>query len=160
MAIVRWEPFRDLLTTQDRFNRLFNETLGNVFGGEEFSGRAWNPAVDIYETDQQLVLKAELPGIDPKDVDIRVEDGTLYLKGERKHEKDVKEGNYHRVERSYGSFTRTFALPNSVNLENIKADYKDGVLTLTMAKREEAKPKTIKINVGEGAQAAAAAARK
>jgi HSP20 family protein len=156
MAIVRWEPFRDLLTTQDRFNRLFNETLGTVFGGEELTGRAWNPAVDIYETDQQLVLKAELPGIDPKDVDIRVEDGTLYLKGERKYEKDVKEGNYHRVERSYGSFTRTFSLPNSVNLDNIKADYKDGVLTLTLAKREEAKPKTIKINVGEGAQAAAA----
>ncbi|HTV53558.1 MAG TPA: Hsp20/alpha crystallin family protein [Terriglobia bacterium] len=155
MAIVRWEPFRDLLTTQDRFNRLFNETLGNVFGGEELAGRAWNPAVDIYENDQQLVLKAELPGIDPKDVDIRVEDGTLYLKGERKHEKDVKEGSYHRVERSYGSFTRTFSLPNYVNVDNIKADYKDGVLTLTMAKREEAKPKTIKINVGEGVQAAA-----
>jgi HSP20 family protein len=156
MAIVRWEPFRDLLTTQDRFNRLFNETLGNVFGGEELAGRAWNPAVDIYETDQNLVIKAELPGIDPKDVDIRVEDGTLYLKGERKHEKDVKEGNYHRVERSYGSFTRTFSLPNSVDVDNIKADYKDGVLSLTMAKREEAKPKSIKINVGEGAQAAAA----
>jgi HSP20 family protein len=156
MAIVRWEPFRDLLTTQDRFNRLFNETLGNVFGGEEVGGRAWNPAVDIYETDQQLVLKAELPGVDPKDVDVRVEDGTLYLKGERKQEKDVKEGNYHRIERSYGSFTRTFSLPNSVNVDNIKGDYRDGVLTLTMAKREEAKPKSIKINVGEGAQAAAA----
>jgi HSP20 family protein len=156
MAIVRWEPFRDLLTTQDRFNRLFNETLGNVFGSEELSGRGWNPAVDVYETDHDLVLKAELPGIDPKDVDIRVEDGTLYLKGERKQESDVKEGNYHRVERSYGSFTRTFTLPNSVNLDDIKADYKDGVLTLKMAKREEAKPKTIKINVGEAAQAAAA----
>jgi HSP20 family protein len=156
MAIVRWEPFRDLLTTQDRFNRLFNETFSNVLGGEELSGRAWNPVVDIFETDHDLVLKAELPGIDPKDVDIRVEDGTLYLKGERKQEKDVKEGAYHRVERSYGSFTRTFALPNSVNLDDIKADYKDGVLTLKMAKREEAKPKQIKITVGEGAQAAVA----
>jgi HSP20 family protein len=155
MAIVRWEPFRDLLTTQDRFNRLFNETFSNVFGSGE--GRVgWNPAVDIYETDHDLVFKAELPGVDPKDVDVRVEDGTLYLKGERKQASEVKEGSYHRVERSYGSFTRTFALPNSVNLENIKADYKDGVLTLTMAKREEAKPKTIKISVGEGTQAAAA----
>lgn len=156
MAIVRWEPFRDLLTTQDRFNRLFNETLGNVFGGDELSGRAWNPAVDVYETDHDLVLKAELPGVDPKDVDIRVEDGTLYLKGERKQESELNEGNYHRFERSYGSFSRTFSLPNSVNVEDIKADYKDGVLTLKMAKREEAKPKTIKINVGEGTQAAAA----
>jgi HSP20 family protein len=157
MAIVRWEPFRDLLTTQDRFNRLFNETFANAFGGgEELGGRAWNPAVDIYETDHDLVLKAELPGIDPKDVDIRVENGTLYLRGERKQEKDVKEGSYHRVERSYGSFTRTFALPNTVNVEGIKADYSDGVLTLTMAKREEAKPKSIKINVGEGTQAASA----
>lgn len=156
MAIVRWEPFRDLLTTQDRFNRLFNETFSNVFGGEELSGRAWNPAVDIYETDHNLVLKAELAGVDPKDVDIRVEDGTLYLKGERKQEKDVKEGNYHRVERSYGSFTRTFALPNSVNVDDIKADFKDGVLTLNMAKREEAKPKSIKISVGEGSHAASA----
>jgi HSP20 family protein len=156
MAIVRWEPFRDLLTTQDRFNRLFNETFSNVFGGEGVSGREWNPPVDIYETDHDLVFKTELPGVDPKDVDIRVEDGMLYLKGERKQEKDVKEGNYHRVERSYGGFTRTFSLPNSVNLDAIKADYKDGVLTLTMAKREEAQPKSIKINVGEGTQAAAA----
>jgi HSP20 family protein len=153
MAIVRWEPFRDLLTTQDRFNRLFNETFSNVFGEEGLSTRGWNPAVDVYETDHDLVLKAELPGIDPKDVDIRVEDGTLYLKGERKQESEVKEGSYHRVERSYGSFTRSFALPGSVNLDNIKADYKDGVLTLTMAKREEAKPKTIKINVAGGQQA-------
>jgi HSP20 family protein len=156
MAIVRWEPFRDLLTTQDRFNRLFNETFSDVFGGEELSGRRWNPAVDIYETDHDLVLKAELAGIDPKDVDIRVEDGTLYLKGERKQESEVKEGNYHRVERSYGSFTRSFSLPNSVNVEDIKAEYKDGVLTLIMAKREEAKPKTIKVNVAGGTQAAAA----
>ncbi|MGH9444290.1 MAG: Hsp20/alpha crystallin family protein [Terriglobia bacterium] len=156
MAIVRWEPIRDLLTTQDRFNRLLNETFSNAFAGEELSTRGWNPAVDIYETDHDLVLKAELAGIDPKDVDIRVEDGTLYVKGERKQESEVKEGGYHRVERSYGSFTRTFALPNSVNMEGIKADYKDGVLTLRMAKREEAKPKTIKVNVAGSAQAAAA----
>ncbi len=156
MAIVRWEPFRDLLTTQDRFNRLFNETFSGVFGGDQLGAATWNPAVDIYETDHDLVLKAELPGVDPKDVEVRLEDGTLYLKGERKQESTVKEGNYHRVERSYGSFTRSFALPNSINTDDVKAEYKDGVLTLTMAKREEAKPKTIKINVASGTQASAA----
>jgi len=101
--------------------------------------------VDVYETDQNVMLKAELPGVDPKNVEIRVEDGTLYLKGERKFEKEVKEENYHRVERSYGSFTRSFALPSSVEAEKATAEYKDGVLTLTLPKKEEAKPKTIKI---------------
>lgn len=156
MAIVRWEPFRDLLTTQDRFNRLFHQTFSNLAEDEQLTTRAWAPPVDIFETDHDLVLKAELPGIDPKDVEARVEDGTLYLTGERKHEKEVKEESYHRVERSYGTFTRSFRLPNSISTENIKAEYADGVLTLTMAKREEAKPKTIKINVTGSAQAAAA----
>lgn len=154
MAIVRWEPFRDLLTTQDRFNRLFNETFSNAFGNEQLSSKAWTPAVDIYETDHNLVMKAELPGIDPKDVEIRVEDGTLYIKGERKYENEVKEESFHRVERSYGSFARTFTLPRTINTEDIKADYKDGLLTLTMPKREEAKPKTVKINVAQAAAAA------
>ena len=149
MAIVRWEPFRDLLTTQDRFNHLFNETFSRFFDGGESGSRSWAPAVDIYETDQDVVLKAELPGVDPKDVEIRVEDGTLYLKGQRKFENEVKEENYHRVERSYGSFTRSFALPSSVNSEKAKAEYKDGLLTLTLPKREEAKPKTIQINVSK-----------
>jgi HSP20 family protein len=147
MAIVRWEPFRDLVTTQDRFNRLFNDTLARAFGNEEPSSRAWMPPVDIYETDDKLVLKAELPGINPNDVEVRVEDNTLYLKGERKFEKEVKEENLHRVERSYGSFSRTFALPGSIDADKVQAEYKDGVLTLTMPKREEAKPKTIKINI-------------
>jgi len=103
--------------------------------------------VDIYENADGLVLKAELPGVNPDEVEIRVEDNTLYLKGERKFEKEVKEQNYHRVERSYGTFTRTFSLPNSVDADKVSANYKDGVLTLTMPKKEEAKPKTIKINV-------------
>ena len=157
MAIVRWEPFRDILTTQDRFNRLFNEAFSGLFrGGEEVAARGWMPAVDIYETDQNLVLKAELPGVEPKDVEARIEDGTLYLKGERKAESEVKEGNYHRVERSYGSFSRTFTLPSSVNPEQVHAEFKDGVLTLTLPKREEAKPKTIKISVTEPAKTQAA----
>ncbi|MGH9359996.1 MAG: Hsp20/alpha crystallin family protein [Terriglobia bacterium] len=160
MAIVRWEPFRDLLTTQDRFNRLLNETFSNVFSGEQFSAKSWTPPVDIFETDHDLIVKTELPGIDPKDVEVRVEDGTLYLKGERKYENEVKEQNYHRVERAYGSFMRSFTLPSSVNTDDVKAEYKDGVLTLTMAKREEAKPKTIKINVASASGAQAAAAHK
>ena len=147
MAIVRWAPFRDLFVTQDRFNRLFNETFSRAFGDEEGTARAWAPAVDIFENDNNIVLKAELPGVDPKDVEVRVEDNTLYLKGERKFEKEVKEDNYHRIERSYGSFARIFALPGSIDSEKVQAEYKDGILSLTIPKREEAKPKTIKINV-------------
>ena len=149
MAIVRWEPFRDLFVTQDRFNRLFNETFSRAFGDEETPVRNWAPAVDIFENDSNIVLKAELPGIDPKDVEVRVEDNTLYLKGERKFEKETKEENYHRIERAYGSFARSFSLPNSIDAEKVAADYKDGLLTLTLPKREEAKPKTIKISVSK-----------
>jgi HSP20 family protein len=147
MAIVRWEPFRDLLTTQREFDRLFKEAFSPMSGETEVSTRSWAPPVDIYETEDAIVLKAELPGIDPKDVEVRVEDNTLYLKGERNFEKEVKEQNYHRIERSYGSFARSFSLPNSISAEKVKAEYKDGLLTLTMPKREEAKPKTIKIDV-------------
>jgi HSP20 family protein len=150
MAIVRWEPFRDLVATQREFDRLFREAFSPASGEGEVSTRTWAPPVDIYENGDSLVLKAELPGINPDDVEIRVEDNTLYLKGERKFEKDVKEQNYHRVERSYGTFTRTFTLPNSIDSEKVNASYKDGVLTLTMPKKEEAKPKTIKINVNKG----------
>src|SRR6516225_7863398 len=116
MAIVRWEPFRDLLATQDRSNRLFNDTFSRAFGdGGELTQTGWLPPVDVYETDQNVVLKAELPGVDPKDVEIRVEDGSLYLKGERKLESDVKEEGYRRIERQYGSFTRSFPLPATVS---------------------------------------------
>src|SRR5579872_5446794 len=143
MPIVRWEPFRDLVTTQDRFNRLFNETFSQVFGDEGTASKTWLPPVDIIEQENSLVLKAELPGIDPNDIEIRVEDNTLHMKGERKFEKDIKEENLHRVERSYGAFSRTFALPSSIDADKVQAEYKDGILTLTMPKREEAKPKTI-----------------
>lgn len=163
MAIVRWEPFRELLSTQDRFNQLFNQTFSQVFGreGQELGTRTWAPAVDVYEDDQNLVIKAELPGVDPKDVEVRVENHTLFLKGERKFEKETNEGNYHRVERSYGSFSRSFSLPSSVNTEGAQAEYKDGVLTLKLAKREEAKPKTIQIQVaGSEPKAQAASAKK
>jgi HSP20 family protein len=147
MAILRWEPFHNLLASQREFDRLFKEAVPRFFGESELSTRTWAPAVDIFETPENIVLKAELPGIDPKDVEVRVEDNTLYLKGERRFEKEVKEESYHRVERSYGSFARSFSLPNSIDAEKVGAEYKDGVLTLTMPKREEAKPKTIKIDV-------------
>ena len=149
MGIVRWEPFKDLRASQDRFNRLFNETLSRFFDEGVLGSRTWAPPVDIFETDHDVVMKAELPGADPKDVELRVEDGMLYLKGQRKFENEVKEENYHRVERAYGSFTRSFALPSSVVSDKAKAEYKDGVLTLTLPKREEAKPKTIQINVSK-----------
>ena len=147
MAIVRWEPFRDLVSAQSGFDQLFREAFSSRVGETEFSTRSWAPPVDIYETEDAIVLKAELPGVDAKDVEVRVEDNTLYLKGERKFEKEVKEQNYHRVERSYGSFARSFSLPNSISADQVKAEFKDGLLTLTMPKREEAKPKTIKIDV-------------
>jgi HSP20 family protein len=149
MAIVRWEPLRDLMTAQRDFDRLFREAFSPLSGETELSTRAWAPPVDIYETDNDIVLKAELPGVDPKDVEVRVEDNTLYLKGERKFEREVKEQNYHRVERSYGSFARSFSLPNSISTDKVKAEFKEGLLTLTMPKREEAKPKTIKIDVNK-----------
>jgi HSP20 family protein len=149
MAIVRWEPFQDLVTSQRDFDRLFREAFNPLFGKGEASTRTWAPAVDIFEDENSIVLKAELPGLDPKDVEVRVEDNTLYLKGERKFEREVKEENYHRIERSYGSFARSFSLPNSIESEKVDANYKDGVLTLTLPKREEAKPKAVKINVSK-----------
>jgi len=150
MAIVRFEQGFPL-TAQNQFERFLREAFSPVTGEGEVSTRTWAPPVDIYENGDNLVLKAELPGFNPDDVEIRVEDNTLYLKGERKFEKDVKEQSYHRVERSYGTFTRTFSLPNSIDADKVAANYKDGVLTLTMPKKEEAKPKTIKINVSKAA---------
>jgi HSP20 family protein len=139
-------------------NRLFGNVLEH--SGEESNLTSWAPAVDIYETAHELVVKADLPEVDPKELDIRVENNLLTIRGERKFEKQVKEDNYLRVERAYGSFSRSFSLANTVNAEAIKADYQNGVLTLTIPKREEAKPKQIKVNVGAPAVAAAAAAGK
>lgn len=151
MAIVRWDPFRDLVTLQERMNRMFDESYRGAgrSGSEDWAlGGAWAPAVDIYEQDGNIVLKAELPGVDPKQVDVRLENNTLTLSGERKVDNEVKQESYHRVERAYGSFTRSFTLPSTVDQEKIKADYKDGVLKVTLPKREEAKPKQINIAVG------------
>ena len=154
-TITRSEPFRGVNTLQDQFNRLFNDVFDRK--GEESSLTAWAPAVDIYETELELVVKADLPEVDRKDLDIRVENNILTIRGERKFEKKVNEDNYLRVERAYGSFARSFTLANTVNSDAIKADYQDGVLTLTIPKREEAKPKQIKVNVNTQAMAASAA---
>ncbi len=153
-TIARWEPFRRATSLQDQVNRLFNDVLERA--GEESSLTAWAPSVDIYETEYELVVKADLPEVDPKDLDIRVENNILTIRGERKFEKKVNEENYLRVERSYGSFARSFTLANTVNSEAIKADYQNGVLTLSIPKREEAKPKQIKVNVATPAMAASA----
>ena len=149
MAMVRWEPVRDLLSLQERMNRMFDTSYRGAADEDWALGESWAPAVDIYEKDGNIVLKAELPGVDPKDVDVRVENNLLTLRGERKFDTEVKRDNYHRVERSYGSFSRSFTLPNVVDTQNIKAEYRDGVLHMTLPKREEAKPRQIQINVGK-----------
>ncbi len=145
--ITRWDPFRELAQLQDRVNRVFQEA--NAGGGQEgIATSSFVPPVDIYETEQNIVLKLEVPGVEQKDLDIRIENNTITVRGERKFEKEVKEENFHRVERRYGSFQRSFTLPNTVNTENVTADYDNGVLKVTLAKRAEAKPKQIKVNVG------------
>src|SRR5579863_7822254 len=145
--------FRGTSTLQDQINRLFNDTFERT--GQESNLTAWAPAVDIYENEHELVVKADLPDIDPKDLDIRVENNILTIRGERKFEKKVDQDNYLRVERAYGSFALSFSLATTVNTEAIKADYQNGVLTLSIPKREEAKPKQIKVNVSTAAAAAA-----
>jgi len=154
-TISRFDPFRGESALQHQINRLFSEAFDR--SSEEGNLTTWAPPVDIHETEQELVVKADLPDIKPEELDIRVENNILTIRGERKFEKKVDEGNYLRVERSYGAFSRSFALANTVNTEAIKADYKNGVLTLSIPKREEAKPKQIKVNVEGNAPGAAAA---
>jgi HSP20 family protein len=156
-SLTRWEPSRGAATLQDQVNRLFSDVFER--NSEESSLTAWAPSVDIYETEHELVVKADLPEVDPKDLDIRVENNILTIRGERKFEKKVNEENYLRVERAYGSFARSFTLANTVNSEAIKADYQSGVLTLSIPKKEEAKPKQIKVNVGTPAMAASPGGR-
>ena len=153
----RWEqPFRGATTLQEQINRVFGDVVGRT--GEESNLTPWAPSVDIYETENELVVKADLPDVNPQDLDIRVENNILTIRGERKFETKVNEENYLRIERAYGSFSRSFSLANSVKLEAIKADYHDGVLTLSLPKREEAKPNQIKVNVNTEKRAMAAVA--
>jgi len=146
-AMNRWEqPLHGATTLQDQINRMFSEGVGHA--GQESNLTPWAPAVDIYETENELVIKADLPDVNPQNLDIRVENNILTIRGERKFESKVNEDNYLRIERAYGSFSRSFSLANSVKTEAIKADYQNGVLTLSLPKREEAKPKQIKVTVG------------
>ena len=149
-VLTRWEPFREFSTLQDRINRLFRETQGNS-QDETLTSSSFAPAVDVYEDEHNVTLKIEVPGIDEKDIDVRIENNTLTVHGERKIEKEEKEENYRRVERQYGSFTRTFNLPPTVDAEKVQADYDKGVLKITLPKKAEAKPKQIKVNVGQSA---------
>jgi HSP20 family protein len=148
MAIVKWDPFRDMVTLRDRMDRLFDDSLARLRGtGEDVSRSAWSPAVDIYETEGEIAIKAEIPGMNKEDISVEIKNNTLYLKGERKFEKDVKEENYHRMERSYGSFHRVFSLPATVDQEKVKASYKNGVLEINISKEEGEKPKQIPVDV-------------
>ena len=144
--ITRWDPFREFVTLQDRMNRLFRDSQG---GQEEaLTTTTFAPPVDVYEDEHQIMLNIEVPGIDEKDIDVRVENNTLTVHGERKFEKEEKEENFRRVERQYGSFTRSFTLPSSLDAGQVSADYNQGVLRIKLAKKAEAKPKQIKVNVG------------
>jgi HSP20 family protein len=143
-TVVRWEPFRHLTSLEDRVNRLFDPSFTRT---TESDLATWAPAVDIYETEHELVVKADLPDVPEKDIDVRVENNTLSIRGERKFEKNVNEESYLRVEPVYGSFTRSFSLPNTVSPDAIRAEYNNGVLTVHLPKREESKPKQIKIGV-------------
>ena len=150
MTIVRYDPFRDLRTLQEEVNRLFSNNLNLSFGEEGIARGAWNPNVDIYENKDHIVLEAELPGMKREDFELSVENNVITLRGERQFEKKEDSDNYHRVERSYGSFTRSFTLPQTVSAEGATAEYKNGVLRVTLPKREEAKARRIEIS-GEAA---------
>jgi HSP20 family protein len=146
MAVVQWTPMRNLASFQAEMNRMFNEFFGGGNGGEASWGtQTWIPPVDLYETDEALVLKAELPGIAKDNISIEIQSNTLILRGERKHEIGVEEENYHRVERAYGTFQRSFVLPTLVDQDKVQATFTDGVLELRLPKSEAAKPKRIAI---------------
>jgi len=147
-SLTRWEPFRDLSNMQERLNRLLRESYSPEGPEEALTSTSFAPPVDIYEDEHNITLKLEVPGIDEKDIDVRIENSTLTVHGERKIEKEEKEENFCRVERQYGSFTRSFTLPSSVDPGQVSAHYDRGVLKINLAKRADAKPKQIKVNVG------------
>jgi len=146
--LTRWDPLRDLATMQNRINRFVRESYSPEAPEEVLTTTSFAPPVDIYEDEHTITVKMEVPGIDEKDIDVRIENTTLTVHGERKIEKEEKEENFRRVERQYGSFTRSFTLPSSVDTGQVSAHYDKGVLKLSLAKKAEAKPKQIKVNVG------------
>jgi HSP20 family protein len=145
MNIIRWTPFRDLVTAREKMNCFFEEDFTSRGEEKDMAASTWTPSVDIYENENELVLSAETPGIEDKDIEIKIENNTLSIEGERKIEKETKEENYHRIERSYGSFYRSFTLPTNVNQDNIKAEYDNGILRISMPKKPELKPKKVKV---------------
>ncbi len=147
MSITRWDPLRDLTTIQERMNRLFQETLSRQRGQEEIESGQWGPAVDIFETEDRIVLRADLPGVEQTAIDIRVDDNTLVLRGDRKLEPEVRQDQYHRSERPHGPFVRSFTLPQSVDQGAIRASHVNGVLELVLPKRQESKSKSIRVDV-------------
>jgi HSP20 family protein len=147
-VLTRFEPFREFSTLQDRVNRLFRESYRGEGQDDSLTASSFAPAVDVYEDEHKVTLKIDVPGIDEKDIDIRLENNTLTVHGERKIETEEKEENYRRVERQYGSFTRNFTLPTTVDSENVSATYDKGVLKIALPKKAEAKPKQIKVSVG------------
>src|SRR5258705_954401 len=155
MSIVRYDPFRDLRTLQEEVNRLFSNNLSLSLGEEGIARGAWNPNVDIYENKDQIVLEAELPGMNREDFDLTIENNVITLRGERRFEKKDDADNYHRVERAYGSFTRSFTLPQTVSGEGVSAEYRNGVLRVTLPKREETKARRIEITGERDAKAKA-----
>lgn len=149
MSIVRFDPFRELASMQDRMSRVLGDMYGRRADDELMARGAWLPPVDIFENEQhEVVLKAELPGLTRDEIDVRVENNTLTIKGERKREANVSDEQYHRVERSYGAFSRSFSLPPTVDAEKVKAEFRDGILSVTLPTKEESKPRQIQVKVG------------
>ena len=145
MAIVKWDPFRDLMTLRQRMDKLFDDFFTEREEGKDMISGTWSPSVDIHETENALVLTTDLPGIEEKDFEIEIDGNTLTLKGKRDYEKEIKKENFHRIERSYGSFCRSFTLPNYVDQDKIEAQHDKGLLKITLPKRPELKPKKVKI---------------
>jgi len=146
--LTRWYPFRDLVSFQERMNRLFQDTLGPT-REELMTSGTFVPPVDVYEDEHAITLKLEVPGMEEKDIEVQLENNTLTVRGERKFEKEEKEENFHRIERRYGAFARSFTLPNTVDPSKVEANYDNGVLKIQLAKRAEAKPKQIQVKVGK-----------
>ncbi|MBN1255070.1 MAG: Hsp20/alpha crystallin family protein [Deltaproteobacteria bacterium] len=147
MGVTRWEPLKDLMDLQERMHKLFDETFSR--GTHDQESGVWSPPVDIMEKGEEIVLKMEIPEVDQKSIDIKMEGTVLTIKGERQLEEGTKREDYHRLERPYGTFSRSFSLPNTVDQEKIKASHDDGILRITLPKKEETKPKQIKVEVGE-----------
>ena len=145
MSLTRWDPLRELNIMQDRMNRMFDDAGRGWRGDDASSTTTWSPAVDIYETENEIMVHAELPGVDRKDIALNLEKNVLTLKGERRFEKETKQENYHRIERAYGSFSRSFSIPATVDEEKIRAEYKDGILRISLPKKEQVKAKQIQI---------------